>query len=399
MVELSAKALENIALFEATNNRLKNFPEDMGFYPMSDKFCECAILKTPWLAEYLSFRILNTFEYRNSARTAEEIRTAAWSKLNTLGAESNDLLDRARGALLGLALGDTLGVPLEFCARDSRTVTDIEGGGPFNLAPGFWTDDTSMACCLAYSLIKKGGFNAEHQMQSYCKWYLYGAYSSTGTCFDIGVATRAGLEEFLNTGQPYAGSDDPRSAGNGSLMRLAPIPIFYADAFEECVEHAASSSRTTHQAPEAIDACKYYAALIFGALNGVPKEILLDGLYSPIEGYWQRQALSPAILEIAQGSYKTKERHQIHSSGYVVHTMEAALWALHRNTNFRDGVLEAVNLGDDSDTVGAVYGQLAGAVYGETGLPIDWITRMHACQGFYHFVQDLLFASKSRTKR
>jgi ADP-ribosyl-[dinitrogen reductase] hydrolase len=382
----------NAKRFDEFDERKKYIPTDMYFHRLRGANDANHPLKTPWLVEYLTFRKLDDFENQSHPRSPDDKKTTAWSKIQLLGAEVDDKLDRARGALIGLALGDVLGVPLEFSARDSRTVSGIEGGGPFKLDPGMWTDDTSMACCLAYSLIKKGGFDAEHQMQSYCKWYQYGAYSPTGTCFDIGVATRTALEHFLKTGQPYAGSDDPRSAGNGSLMRLAPIPIFYADSFEECVECAASSSRTTHQAPEAIDACRYYAALIFGALNGVPKDILLDGLYSPIEGYWQRQPLSRAILEIARGSYKTKERHQIHSSGYVVHTMEAALWALHRNTNFRDGVLEAVNLGDDSDTVGAVYGQLAGAIYGETGLPIDWITRLHACQGFYHFAQDLLSA-------
>ncbi len=369
-----------------------HIPVDMGFHPMSNKFAEGVELKAPWLAEYLRMRKRLGYVGSETALNPSSARTQALAYLTDQGADASDLADRARGALLGLALGDVLGVPLEFSQRDIRHVSDMEGGGPFNLDKGVWTDDTSMACCLAYSLIKMHDFDATHQMQSYCTWYKYGAYSATGTCFDIGVATRTALEHFLASGQAYAGSTDPGSAGNGSLMRLAPIPVFYSDSFTDCVEFAALSSRTTHQAPEAVDACRYYAALMFGALHGVSKDILLNGLYAPVDGYWQAHPLSPAVLNVASGSYKTKTRDQIRSSGYVVHTMEAALWAFHRNTNFRDGVLEAVNLADDSDTVGAVHGQLAGAYYGETGLPIEWILHTRSTQGFYHFAQDLMAA-------
>lgn len=138
-------------------------------------------------------------------------------------------------------------------------------------------------------------------MRRYCDWYEYGAYSSTGDCFDIGNATRTALENFLRTEQAYSGSADPRTAGNGSLMCMVPILIFYFDSFEQTVHYAALSSRTTHQAIEAIDICRYYAALIHGA----------------------------------------------------------------------------------------VYGQLAGAFFGETALPIEWLLKMHASQGFYHFATDL----------
>jgi ADP-ribosyl-[dinitrogen reductase] hydrolase len=173
------------------------------------------------------------------------------------------------------------------------------------------------------------------------------------------------------------------------LMRLAPIPVFYSDSFEKTVHYSGLSSQTTHKAIEAIDACRYFGALIFGALHGVGKEQLLDGLYSPIEGYWEANPLTFSIKTVAEGSYKIKSRDEISSSGYVVHTMEAALWAFYNYDNFHDGVLAAVNLADDSDTVGAVYGQLAGAFFGETALPIEWILKMHGAQGFYHFAQDL----------
>ena len=302
------------------------FPADMGFAPLSDKFCEGGEIKAPWIANYLM--------HRNVCDRERSSRQDFLSYLTVHGADASDRIDRSRGALLGLALGDTLGVPLEFSRRDVKTVSGIEGGGPFKLRPGYWTDDTSMACCLAYSLIKRKSFDPVHQMECYSYWYRYGAYSPTGTCFDIGNATRTALELFLRTGQAYAGSDDPRAAGNGSLMRLAPIPVFYFDSFEHTVHYAALSSQTTHQASEAIDACRYYAALMHGALHGVSKEKLLDGIYSPINGYWQAHPLQPSIAAVAQGSYKHKSRAQISSSGYVVHTLEAALWAFSITTIF-----------------------------------------------------------------
>lgn len=363
----------------------KKYPADMAFHPMTDKFCEGAVLKTPWLADYLMFR--------KYSKNGEATREALWAWQAANGVAISDRLDRCRGALLGLALGDTLGVPLEFSRRDVRTVSGIEGGGPFRLQPGDWTDDTSMACCLAYSLITCKGFDAAHQMARYCDWYQYGAYSSTGECFDIGNATRTALETFLRTGEAMAGSPAASAAGNGSLMRLAPIPVFYFDSFEQAVHYAALCSQTTHKAIEAVDACRYYAALIHGALHGVAKQQLLDGLYSPTPGYWQAHPLTPSIHAVAMGSYQHKTRDQISSSGYVLHTLEAALWAFFHYDNFRDGVLAAVNLADDSDTVGAVYGQLAGAYYGETSMPIEWLLKMHATQGFYHFAQDLQAAS------
>ena len=178
-------------------------------------------------------------------------------------------------------------------------------------------------------------------------------------------------------------------------MRLAPIPVFYFDSFEETINYSAASSRTTHKATEAVDACRYLGAVMYGALHGVEKARLLDGIYSPIPGYWESQPLVPAVAEVAMGSYKAKSRDDIRSSGYVIHTLEAALWAFYRYDNFRDGALAAVNLADDSDTVGAVYGQLAGAHLGETALPIEWLLKLHGVQGFFHFAHDLRISSLS----
>jgi ADP-ribosylglycohydrolase len=278
-----------------------------------------------------------------------------------------------RGCLLGLAVGDSLGTTLEFRSPGTfPPVTDMVGGGPFDLQPGQWTDDTSMALCLADSLITCRGFDPVDQLTRYCRWYREGYLSSTGRCFDIGNATRRALERFERAREPYAGSPDPNAAGNGSLMRLAPIALFYARNPSEAIEKAAMSSRTTHGGVEAVDACRYLAALLVGALHDEPKDTLLADHYSPVPGLWRVVPLSRRIAEVAGGSFRRKEPPAIRGTGYVVQSLEAALWAFHRSTSFQEGALLAVNLGDDADTTGAVYGQLAGAYYGEQGIPEAW---------------------------
>ena len=282
--------------------------------------------------------------------------------------------DRFRGCLVGLAVGDALGTTLEFETPGTfEPLGDMVGGGPFRLEPGQWTDDTSMALCLATSLIKTGGFDPADQMHRYVRWWKEGYLSSTGCCFDIGNATRNALARFRHqSDMPYAGSDDPGSAGNGSLMRLAPVPMYFAGDPSEAIERSADSSRTTHGARECIDACRYFAGLLVGALSGVDRETLLGPGYCPVDGLWARRPLAPRIAAVAGGLFKYRDPPVIRGTGYVVDSLEAVLWAFHRSTDFREGALMVVNLGDDADTTGAIYGQIAGAHYGIEAIPIEW---------------------------
>ena len=285
--------------------------------------------------------------------------------------------DRFRGCLLGLAVGDALGTTLEFRPPGTfEPIDDMVGGGPFRLEPGQWTDDTSMALCLATSLLECGGFDATDQMQRYVRWWREGYMSSTGSCFDIGNTVSAALARFVEDGDPYAGSTDPRSAGNGSLMRLAPVPMYYAADAAEAIAMAGESSRTTHQAREAVDACRYFAGLLVGALHGVDKDTLLSPAYCPVEGLWECDPLAEKIAYVAGGSFKERHPPDIRGTGYVVQSLEAALWAFHRSDTFREGALLAVNLGDDADTTGAIYGQIAGAHYGAQTIPAPWHQRL-----------------------
>ena len=200
--------------------------------------------------------------------------------------------------------------------------------------------------------------------------------SSTERCFDIGNTTRGALRRFGETGEPESGSIDPHSAGNGSIMRLAPVPMFYLFDPPQALEKCALSSRTTHGAATAIDACRYLGALLLGALAGESKEILLADHYAPLPGYWKQYPLCAEIDEVANGSFRRKSAREICGSGYVVSSLEAALWAFGNSRSFAEGCLKAVNLGEDADTTAAVYGQIAGAFYGRAGIPQRWLDKL-----------------------
>jgi ADP-ribosyl-[dinitrogen reductase] hydrolase len=295
----------------------------------------------------------------------------------------NPPLSRSRyhGSLLGLATGDALGTSVEFMSPGSfEPLTDMVGGGKFNLAPGEWTDDTSMALCLAESLIEKSVFDPIDQLERYLRWYRTGYLSSNGRCFDIGITTANALHRFERTHEPFPGPDAPHTAGGGSLMRLAPVPMFFARHPGLALEKCAESSRTTHGSLQAVDACRYYGGLLLGALHGRSKQELLSPLkewdFLDVEATRSLAGLEPRILEVANGSFKHKQPPHIQGSGYVVRGMEASLWAFFCSNSFNEGALLAANLGDDADTTTAIYGQLAGAYYGEEGIPAEWRSKL-----------------------
>lgn len=281
-----------------------------------------------------------------------------------------DQRERFRGCLLGLAAGDAVGTTVEFRARGSfKPLTDMVGGGPFDLLPGQWTDDTSMALCLGTSLVACGGFDARDQMQRYCRWQEEGYFSSTGECFDIGRTVAAALDRFRERGEPVAGSKDPLSAGNGALMRLAPVPMYFFPSLDDAERFGAESSKTTHGASECVDACRLFARTICRALAGREKDEVAFGDADKFVG-------TDTIMAIAKGSFRGKPEDRISGSGYVVASLEAALWSFLRTESFQDAVLMAANLGDDADTTAAICGQIAGAYYGADGIPDVWLQRL-----------------------
>lgn len=302
---------------------------------------------------------------------------------------STDSLDKAKGALVGLAVGDALGTTLEFTARkdgdmdyrEGRKVfpdhwlQDIEGGGPFNMPVGGWTDDTSMALCLAQSFIGRDG-KVDHTdvMDRYLDWRTNGYMSHNGRCFDIGGTTSGALSRFRNDPlNHFAGSDNPMSAGNGSIMRLAPVPIrFHSDPLE-AASQSGQSSKTTHGAQECVDSARYMGWLLATFIGKNDWEVGdLFGLECPFA-----DSLAKKVKDIAGLGSRICQigRNNISSSGYVIDSLKAAMWAFHRTSNFRDGAILVVNLGGDADTTGAIYGQIAGAYYGLEGIPAGWVKK------------------------
>ena len=289
--------------------------------------------------------------------------------------------DRQRGALIGLAVGDALGAPVEFQPPQSfMPVTDFNWGGPFGLEPGQWTDDTSMALALADSMARNG-WDLDDQLRRYLAWYQSGEYSVTGQCFDIGFTTAAALRRFQQI-QDARQTGDPaeHASGNGSIMRLAPVAIRYADRFPDSIDQlgrlAAESSLTTHASPQCLSACRYLALLLAGLIHGIDRREMLDPAWPPLEALREAEPLHREVELIVSGSYREKQPPEIQGSGYVIQCLEAALWAFHDANDFSEAVLRAVNLGDDADTTGAVCGQLAGACWGESGIPAIWRQRL-----------------------
>ena len=285
--------------------------------------------------------------------------------------------DRQRGTLLGLAIGDALGAAIEFRPPGSfPKVTGYRGGGPHGLAPGEWTDDSSMALALAGS-IAGAGWNLNDQARRYLAWWQKGEYSVNDRCFDIGITTQSALRRFEKTGNAKTSGDtSERASGNGSIMRLAPVPIRYAHLFlddlEELVASLIESSRVTHASPQCLSACAYKDLVLCGLSHGIDRQQVLDAKWEPLRQLKRIHALHPEIEQGAAGSFREKQPSEIVGSGYVVKSLEAALWAFHDAKDFREAVLRAVNLGDDADTTGAVCGQLAGAYWGESGIPQEW---------------------------
>ena len=265
---------------------------------------------------------------------------------------------RAIGALLGLAVGDAVGAALEFEPKPRLAeLADMEPGGPHRLARGQWTDDTAMALALADSLSAHSSLDPKDLMRRFVQWHETGDYSCTGNCFDIGIQTRAALYRFRQTGEPLAGSEDPAASGNGALMRLAPVAIRHWHDRAALAEIAALQTRTTHGSPATLRASSVFATILADAISGCDLIAILSG----------------AAAGRIEGGWHGLHRDEIEGRGYVVRSLQAAVWAVARTTDYRSAVLLAANLGDDADTTAAIAGQLAGAVYGVTDIPAGWL--------------------------
>lgn len=286
-----------------------------------------------------------------------------------------DFLSRARGALVGLAVGDAVGTTNEFkVAGTFKPITDMVGGGPFLLKPGQWTDDTSMALCIADSLLAMGHYDSFDVMERYQRWFSKGYRSSTDRCFDIGGQVRAALFDFEHEQRVPVTAERSNRAGNGAIMRLAPVVIagFEHREIREIVVTAGLSARETHYSVEAEAATEVFAALLVGALLGwAPEHIINVGWASTGPAFDEMAARVISTDPAKRASWESE------TSGYIVHGLRLAVHGLLDFPSFKDATLAIANMGGDADTNAAIYGQLGGAFYGIEAIPASWRSTLH----------------------
>ena len=284
-------------------------------------------------------------------------------------------LSRARGALVGLAVGDALGTTNEFQPAGSfEPISDMVGGGVFRLEPGQWTDDTSMALCLADSLLALNRYDSYDVMERYDRWRKDGYRSSTGTCFDIGNQVMRSLWDFHENPRIPKGAPRSTSAGNGAIMRLAPVVIagFEEREIREIVVTAGLSARETHYSVEAEAATEVFAALLVGALLGwAPEHIMNVGWASTGPAFDEMAARVISDDPAERASWEAE------TSGYIVNGLRLAVHGLLDFPSFKDASLAIANLGGDADTNCAIYGQLGGAFYGIEAIPASWRSTLY----------------------
>lgn len=281
-------------------------------------------------------------------------------------AAMRSLRERFLGAMLGLAVGDALAAATQYRRAGSfAPVGDLLGGGPFDLPRGAWSDDTAMALCLAESLAERESFDARDQLQRYLRWQTQGHLSATGQCVGITAGTARALAAAQWRRQPFAGSHDPAQLDPEPLSRVAPAVLHAYGDLPLALSQAVDAARTTCQAPLVLDSCRLLAAMLHAALRGESRAQLL----SPDAAQFGTRPLKAEVAAIAAAPATQMPPA---SDGSVLAALQQARWALGATHSFRAGALCAVNLGGDSDVVGAVYGQLAGAHYGVNAIPSSW---------------------------
>jgi ADP-ribosylglycohydrolase len=317
-------------------------------------------------------------EYVRNWRESRRVTAGAETLPGAAAAER--LQDRYRGLLLGLALGDALAAPVQHRRPGTFTpVGDLLGGGPYDLPRGAWTDDTAIPLALAESLLERGEFDARDFVERLARWQRDGSGSATGQCLGISATTARALAQAQWSGNPFAGPHDPARADREPLSRAGIAAAWALEDPERAIELAAEAARPTHQAPVALDACRYFAALVIGALQGVPKEELLAPDFTPVPGLWARKPLKREVALIAAGEWRATAAEANPAelaAGSAVGALKLVLGALAAGRGYRDTVLAAVNLGHDADANGALVGQLAGALHGAGALPPHWVASL-----------------------
>lgn len=284
-----------------------------------------------------------------------------------------------KSGIFGLAVADALGVPVEFKERAALRedpVTDMRGQGTHHQPKGTWSDDTSMTLCLAVSL-SSGGIDYDDIMDKFCRWWIGGEYTPHGYAFDIGGATGRALSRFRERTPPLlCGGRTERDNGNGALMRILPAAyIAQSLPMEKCMDIVHSLTMLTHAHPRALIASGIFVRICIALLNRQSRANAISQAIDECRSYYMAGDHADELRHyerLMDGVAGLPEK-EIRSSGYVVDTLEAAVWCLLSTGSYRECVLRAVNLGDDTDTVGAVAGGMAGIFYGYAHIPSEWV--------------------------
>ena len=286
------------------------------------------------------------------------------------------------GALWGAVVGDALGLPVEFRSREEvreNPVATMEGYGTFNLPPGSWSDDSSLMLCTTESLLT--GFDTKRMGRLFIRWLTESYWTPWGETFDVGRATHEGVSRMIAGAPPEeAGGISEHHNGNGSLMRILPVGLYFSQyPAIEMLEYASRASSLTHGHPRAQMACGLYCLMASRLLAGSPPVHAYRETIQTIASLWRTQSHLPEIPHferLLSGAIETLPENDIRSDGYAIHTLEASLWCLLTTTNYRAAVLKAVNLGEDTDTTATVTGGLAGLAYGIEAIPKEWIAAL-----------------------
>lgn len=288
--------------------------------------------------------------------------------------DKDTIINKIKGTFFGCAIGDALGMPIEFQKKSERDkiglVTQMLHGGTLNghdnfkeLPEGTWTDDTSMMLCLAHSLFEKG-FDYKDQIEKYEKWLNNGYLSCCEKSIGSGGATRIAIENFNKNGSIING--DNTTLGNGSLMRIAPIPIYFIDSPVDCAYFASESSKTTHNSNICKNFTMLYALAIRDAFLNVDKECIIPERYSFLNG----------CNELISDTMTVEELYEKQCSGNIVYSFYLAMECFNKTNDFKTGMIMAINKLGDSDTYGAIYGTLAGAYFGYNNIPNQWLKKL-----------------------
>jgi ADP-ribosyl-[dinitrogen reductase] hydrolase len=300
-------------------------------------------------------------------------------------------------ALFGVAVGDALGVPVEFKSRETislNPVTDMLGYGTYNLPPGTWSDDSSLTFCLAEALTQDFDLNVIGK--NFVKWYHENDWTPHGDVFDIGISTQQAISRLSKGVRPeLAGGFDESDNGNGSLMRILPLLFYLLDKpINERFDITRKVSSITHGHIRSVISCFYYLEFAKQIIEGKDKFETYRNLQTDVLYYLSSIEINPFEIALFDRLLKSDihhlDIHQIQSSGYVLHTLEASIWCLLTTNNYKEAVLKAVNLGNDTDTTGAVTGGLAGLLYGFDNIPKNWIEKIARKEDIENLIERLI---------